>query len=150
MGQTVVTNRKAFRDYTFSDKMECGISLIGAEVKSVRAGKAAFKDTFARIEKGQVYIYNLHIEPYQQASYMNEDPDRKRKLLMHKREIMRLEGKIAQSGKTLVPTKLYFNNRGILKIELGVGKGKKMYDKRESIKKRDMDREMSRAVRQRR
>ena len=149
MGQTVATNKKAFRDYFFTDKWECGIVLTGGEVKSIRAGYVNFKDSFALADKGEVFLYNLHIEPYLQASYLNEEPDRIRKLLLHKNEIKKLIATVTQKHLILVPTKIYFNNRGIVKVEIAVGKGKKLYDKREAIKKRDIDREVSRAVRSR-
>ena len=150
MSSVVATNKKAFRDYFFSEKWECGVELKGGEVKSIRAGNVNFKGSFAHFEGEEVYLYNLHIDPYQQASYMNEDPGRKRKLLLHKREIQKMLGLIAQKNLTLIPTKLYFNKRGLVKIELALAKGKKHFDKRETIKKRDMDRDLRRAVKSRR
>lgn len=150
MGDTVATNKKACRDYFFSDTWECGIALIGSEVKSLRAGEVNFKDSFARVEGEEVFLYNLHINSYKEASYLNEDPDRARKLLLHKKEIKKILGKTTQRGLALIPTKIYFNKRGLAKVELAVGKGKKTYDKRESIKKRDLDRDLSRAVRAKR
>ena len=150
MGQALLTNQKAYRDFTLSDAVECGIALEGAEVKSVRNGLVAFKDAFARLEKEELYLYNLHIEPYAQASYMNTEPDRRRKLLLHKREITRLIGKVAQKNAVLVPTKIYFNARGYLKIEIAIGRGKRQYDKREDIKKRTMKRDLDRVIRQKR
>ncbi|MDO8580903.1 MAG: SsrA-binding protein SmpB, partial [Candidatus Omnitrophota bacterium] len=128
---------------------ECGIELKGGEVKSVREGHVSFTDSFARVEKDEVFLYSLHIDPYAQASYLNEDPVRKRKLLLHKKEIKRLFGLTTQKNMVLIPTKIYFNNRGLVKVEIALGKGKKLYDKRETIKKRDIQREVSRAVRQR-
>ena len=133
MSGVIATNKKAYRDYFFSDKWECGIELKGGEVKSVRAGKVNFKDTFARVDGNEVYLYNLHIEPYLQASYMNDEPDRARKLLLHKREIKKIHGIVQQQNVTLIPTKIYFNNRGIVKIEVALAKGKKHYDKRETV-----------------
>jgi len=150
MGQPIATNRKAFRDYFFSDKWECGIELKGGEVKSVRAGKVNFKDTFARVEDGEVFLYNLHIDQYKQASYLNAEPDRVRKLLLHKREIKKIQGIVTQKNVTLIPTKIYFNNRGLVKIEVALGQGKKHFDKRETIKKRDIDRNLRRTVKSRR
>jgi SsrA-binding protein len=150
MGQTIATNKKAFRDYFLSDQRECGIELKGGEVKSVREGHVSFTDSFARVEKDEVFLYSLHIDPYAQASYLNEDPVRKRKLLLHKKEIKRLFGLTTQKNMVLIPTKIYFNNRGLVKVEIALGKGKKLYDKRETIKKRDLDREVGRAVRQKR
>src|SRR3990167_8033925 len=147
MGETIATNKKAYRDFFLIDPIECGVALSGAEVKSIRAGEVNFKDTFARIDKGELFIYNLHINPYQQASYMNGEPDRVRKLLLHKKEIEKLTHVVAEKNLMLVPTKIYFNKRGFVKIEVALGRGKKMYDKRESIKKRDIDRELGRVMR---
>ena len=149
MGQTVATNKKAYRDYFFSGQWECGIELKGGEVKSVRAGHVNFKDSYAQIEKSEVILYNLHIEPYLQASYMNEEADRPRKLLLHKREILKLFGTVKQKNFTLVPTKIYFNNRGLVKVELALGKGKKRFDKRQTIQEREVDRDIKRAVKRR-
>ena len=144
MGQKIATNKKAFRDFFISDTYDCGIELIGAEVKSIRAGHVNFKDSYARIEKGEIFLYSLHIEPYQQASFMNKEPDRPRRLLLHKKEIDKLEEANVVKRLALVPTKLYFNNRGFVKLQLGLGKGKKLFDKRETIKKRDLDRDINR------
>lgn len=146
MGETIITNRKALRDYFLTDRWECGIELIGAEVKSIRAGHVNFKDSFARVERGEVYLYNLHIDPYKQASYDNATPDRVRRLLLHKREVRKMENESVLKNLTLIPTKLYYNDRGFVKIELGLAKGKKFYDKREVIKKRQMDKDLKRAV----
>lgn len=121
--------------------------LTGGEVKSVRAGHVDFKDAFARLDKGEVFLYNLHIRPYEQASYMNDEPDRPRKLLLHKREIQKLTGRMAERGLTLVPTKVKINDRGFVKVEVALGKGKKHFDKRESIKKRTLDRALGRTLR---
>lgn len=149
MGDPVATNKKAYRDYHLLDKWECGIVLKGSEVKSLRAGHISFADSFARVEADEVFLYNLHIDQYSQASYLNEDPDRIRKLLLHRNEIKKIYGAIAQKGLTLIPTKIYFNKRGIAKIEVALGKGKKQYDKRETIKKRDIDRQISRVIKTR-
>jgi len=149
MGSRIATNKKAYRDYFFSDKWECGIELKGGEVKSIRAGNVNFKDTFARIDENEIFLYNLHIEPYAQASYLNSEPDRARKLLLHRREIKKINGIVAQQNLALVPTKIYFNNRGFVKIEIALGKGKKLYDKRETIKRRNIDRDLGRAVKNR-
>ena len=150
MSGTIATNKKAYRDYFFSDKWECGIELKGGEVKSIRAGKVNFKDTFARIDENEIFLYNLHIDPYAQASHMNDEPDRIRKLLLHRREIKKINGIITQKNLVLVPTKIYFNKRGFVKVEIALGKGKKLYDKRETIKKRNIDRDLGRAVKSRR
>ncbi len=146
MGETIITNSKVYRDYELSEKLECGIELAGSEVKSLRANQGHFKDSFALIEREEVLLYNMHIEPYAQASYMNPPPDRKRKLLLHKKQIRKLSAKLSQGGCTLVPTKMYFNDKGKVKVEIAIGKGKRQYDKRETIKKRDTDREVSRAM----
>jgi len=146
MAGAIATNKKAYRDFFFSDKWECGIELKGGEVKSIRAGKVNFKDTFARIDEKEIFLYNLHIDPYAQASHMNDEPDRVRKLLLHRREIKKINGIIAQQNLALVPTKIYFNKRGFVKVEIALGKGKKLYDKRESIKKRNIDRDLGRAI----
>ena len=150
MGGAIATNKKAYRDYFFSDKWECGIELKGGEVKSIRAGKVNFKDTFARVDDQEVFLYSLHIDPYKQASHMNDEPDRVRKLLLHKREIKKISGIVAQRNLVLVPTKIYFNSRGFVKIEIALGQGKKLYDKRETIQKRNIDRDLSRALKNRR
>ncbi len=149
MSATIATNKKAFRDYFFTDHWECGIALTGGEVKSVRAGEVNFKDSFARMQGEELYLYNLHIAPYLQAGLMNEDPDRPRKLLLHKKEILKIIGLVAQKKLILIPTKLYFNKRGFVKVEIALGKGKKQYDRREDIKKRDIERGLDRVVKQR-
>lgn len=148
--KTIATNKKAYRDYFFQEKWECGISLKGSEVKSIRAGFVNFKDSFARVDKNEIYLYNLHINPYAQASYLNVEPDRPRKLLLHRKEINKIIGQVALKNLLLIPTRVYFNRRGLAKIELAIGKGKKTYDKREAIKKRDLDREVKRATHNRR
>lgn len=150
MAEMVATNKKAFRDYEIFERWECGIVLTGAEVKSVRAGEVNFKDSFARLEKEEVWLYNLHISPYGHASFGDEEPDRVRKLLLSRREIKKLLGKVSQKGLTLVPTKVYFNKRGFAKVELALARGRKLYDKRDVVKKRELDRELKRAVRTRR
>jgi SsrA-binding protein len=146
----IATNRKAHRDYAVLETLECGLELRGVEVKSVRDGKINLNDSFARIEKSQVILYNTHISPYAQASYLNVDPLRPRKLLLHKSQINKLMGKVLQRGATLVPLKAYFNERGFLKMELALCKGKKLYDKRHEIKRREEDLEMRRVLKSRR
>ena len=146
----IATNKKAYHNFHLSQNWECGIALQGGEVKSIRAGEVNFADSYARVEGEEIYLHNLHINPYLQASYLNQDPDRKRKLLLHKKEITRIIGAVAQRGFILIPTKIYLNKRGFVKVELALGKGKKAYDKREDIKKRDIDREIKRAVNTRR
>lgn len=143
----ISTNRKAYRNFHILQTWEAGIALVGSEVKSVRETHVNFKDSFATIESGEVFLYNLHINPYKQASYMNPEPDRKRKLLLHEKEIRKIEIAVNQKGLTLVPTKIYLNDRGFVKIELGLGKGKKLYDKREDVKKRSIDLALRRTLR---
>ena len=150
MKDTTVTNRKAFRDYSILERIECGIALKGSEVKSLRDGKINLDDSFARADKGEIVLFNAHISPYVEASYLNVEPTRPRKLLLHKKEISKLAGQVNQRGFTLIPLKLYFNQRGFAKIELGLCKGKKLYDQREDIKRRETTREMRRALKNKR
>ncbi|MCG2713837.1 MAG: SsrA-binding protein SmpB [Candidatus Omnitrophica bacterium] len=150
MSKSIITNRKAYRDYEVLESLECGIELKGSEVKSLRESLINLDDSFARVEKGEFFLYNAHINPYAQASYLNVDPDRPRKLLLHKNQIERLAGKLASKGLTLIPLKFYFNDRGFVKLELALCKGKKLYDKRDSIKRRETDLEMRRAIKNRR
>ena len=144
--KVIVTNKKAYHNFHLLDKWECGIALVGPEVKSLRAGHASFTDAFANTDKGELFLHNLHINPYQQASFMNPEVDRPRKLLLHKKEVERITGLLSRTGLTLVPTKIYFNSRGLVKVEIASGQGKKLYDKREDIKKRETKRDMDRAV----
>ncbi len=147
---TIATNKKAFHNFFLQEKWECGIALNGGEVKSLRAGGASFTDAFAHIDKGELYLYNLHITPYEQASYLNEPPARPRKLLVHAKELEKINGHLTRGGLTLVPTKIYFNKKGWVKVEIAVGQGKKLYDKREDIKKRETKREIDRSIKNRR
>ena len=149
MSKSILTNRKAYRDYEVLESLECGIELKGSEVKSLRAGKINLNDSFARIDKLEAFLYNAHISHYTEASYLNVDTDRTRRLLLHKNQIERIAGKLAQKGLTLIPLKVYFNDRGFVKLELGLCKGKKLYDKRESIKRRETDLYMRRAIKNR-
>ncbi len=146
--KVIATNKKAYHNYHLLDKFECGIALVGPEVKSLRNAQASFSDSYARLDKGELYLYNLHISPNEQASYNNEEAMRARKLLLHRREIERLTGFLTRKSLTLVPTKIYFNKRGFVKVELAVGEGKKLYDKRRDIKKAEVKREIARAVKQ--
>ena len=146
MSKIVTTNHKGYRDYAVIESFECGIELKGSEVKSIRQGRINIDDGFARIDEGELILYNTHINPYAEASYMNVEPTRKRRLLLHKSQIDKLEGKLTQKGLTLVPLKAYFNDRGLAKIELGLCKGKKLYDKRENIKRRETDIAMRRIM----
>lgn len=150
MSTVVATNRKAYRDYAILESFECGIELKGSEVKSLREGKVNLNDSFARPEGKEVVLYNTHISPYLEASYLNVDPVRARRLLLHKKEIDKISGRITQKGLTLIPLKVYFNQRGFAKIELALCKGKKLYDRREDIKRRSTDMEMRRMLKGRR
>ncbi len=150
MSISISTNRKAYRDYEVLESLESGIELKGPEVKSLRAGKINLDDSFARFEGQEIFLYNAHISQYTEASYLNVDPDRPRKLLLHKNQIQRIIGKLTQKGLTLIPLKIYFNDRGFVKIELALCRGKKLYDKRESIKRRETDREVRRVVKRNR
>lgn len=138
-------NKKAFHDYTIEESYEAGIALLGTEVKSLRLGKANLKDSYVRIEDGEAFLYNTHISPYPYGHQFNHDPERIRKLLLHKREIRRLQGKIQERGYTLIPLKIYLK-KGMIKIELGLGKGKTLHDKREDLKRKTADREMEKAM----
>ena len=146
--QIIATNRRARFEYEILDTFEAGIALLGPEVKSLRQGKVNLSDSYAMIRRGEVFLLGTHISPYKQASRENPPPLRERKLLMHRAEIQRLVGKVAERGLTLVPLRLYFA-RGRAKVELGLAKGKRRYDKRESIRRREQDREMRRAIRTR-
>ncbi|MDP3041625.1 MAG: SsrA-binding protein SmpB [Candidatus Omnitrophota bacterium] len=150
MSNTIATNRKAYRDYELLESFECGIELKGSEVKSLRAAKINLNDSFARFEEGEIFLYNAHISHYAQASYLNVDPDRHRKLLLHKQQIERINGKLTQKGLTLIPLKIYFNGRGFVKIELALCKGKKLYDKRQTVKRRETDKLLRRIIKDRR
>lgn len=148
--EIISQNRKAYHDYFIEETIEAGIMLTGSEVKSLRAGKANLKDSYARIKDTEVFLVNTHISPYTKADgFTHADPDRTRKLLLHKREIARLLGKTREKGYTLIPTKLYFKD-GKAKVELGLAKGKTFYDKREDIKKRDVQRYIQKAMSSRR
>jgi len=140
----IAENRKARHDYLIEDEYEAGLVLTGTEVKSLRLGKANLKDSYARIKDGEVYVYQMHIGPYPFAYYNNHDPMRPRKLLLHKREIKRLYGKVNEKGHNLIPLRLYFKN-GKVKMTLALAKGKRKYDKREAIKRRDEQRDLERA-----
>ena len=142
----IATNRQARHRYNLLDKWEAGLVLTGTEVKSLREGKAQIKDGYAALRDGEVWLHNVHIPPYGPASRENHEPERPRKLLMHKREIDRLIGKTREKGLTLVPTRLYFSN-GRAKAEIALARGKDVGDKRQSIKEREMKREMERAIR---
>lgn len=139
----IANNKKAYHDYFIDDKFETGIELYGTEVKSIRMGKCSIKEAFVRIQNGEVYIYGMHVNPYEKGNIFNKDPLRPRKLLMHKAEINKLAGKIAEKGFTLVPLQVYFKG-SLVKVEIGLARGKKLYDKREDIAKKDQRRELER------
>ncbi len=139
----VANNKKAYFDYFIEDKIESGIVLYGTEVKSIRMGKVSVKESYIKIEKGEVFIYNMHISPYEKGNIFNRDPIRVRKLLLHRAQINKLSGKIAEKGYTLVPLQVYIKD-GLAKVEIGLAKGKKLYDKRDSIAKKDVRRENER------
>ncbi|MBZ2174165.1 SsrA-binding protein SmpB [Schnuerera sp. xch1] len=141
--KVVATNRKAKHEYFIDDTIEVGLVLKGTEVKSIRQGKINVKESYATIENGEVFIYGMHISPYEQGNIYNVDPVRKRKLLLHKREIRKLNSSIMQKGYTLVPLRVYISN-GLVKLELAIAKGKKLYDKRQDIAKRDAQRRIER------
>jgi len=141
-----IENRRALHDYFIEAKLECGMMLVGSEVKSLRDGKAQLHESFATIERGQLVLHNAHIDPYSKAAIVyNHDPRRDRRLLAHKREIRKLELQLADRGTTLIPLAIYFKD-GRAKVEIGVAKGKKQFDKRESIKRREIEKDMKRAV----
>ena len=142
--KVIATNKKARHNYHIDDEYEAGIVLSGTEVKAIRAGRVSFKDSYADIKRGEVFLRQLHISPYEFAYNANHEAMRTRKLLLHNYEIKKLVGKIKEQGYTLVPLKIYFKNDKI-KVLIGLGKGKKLYDKRESIKERDVKRDMDRA-----
>ena len=150
MSKIIAANRKAFRDYEVLESFESGIELKGGEVKSLRAGRINMDDSFARAEGNEIFLYNAHISPYEEASYMNVEPMRLRRLLLHKSQIRKLTSQFTQRGLTLVPLKVYFNDRGFVKIELALCKGKKLYDKREDIKRKEIDLQLRRAIKGRR
>ena len=136
----VANNKKAYHDYFIEEKYEAGLALHGTEVKSLRMGKCSVKESFVRIERGEVFVYGMHISPYEKGNILNKDPLRVRKLLLHRQEIRRMESRIAEKGYTLVPLQVYFKN-GLAKVEIGLAKGKKLYDKRQDIAKKDQRRE---------
>ena len=143
MEKIIAKNPVAYHNYTISDKLEAGIVLTGTEIKSIRTGKVNLKDTYINIKNGEAFIYGMHISPYEQGNIFNVDPLRTRKLLLNRREINKLYGFIQQKGASIIPIQLYFK-RNFVKLELGIGKGKKLYDKREDIKKKESERNIER------
>jgi SsrA-binding protein len=144
----ICNNKKAYHNYFIEEKFEAGMVLTGTEVKSLRLGKANLNDSFALVKNGEAFLNNLHISPYDFGNRENHDPDRMRKLLLHKKEIGKIFGKIREEGYSVVPLKLYFKN-GLVKVEMGLAKGKKLYDKREDLKKKDQKREMAQVFKER-
>jgi SsrA-binding protein len=147
--KSIAENRKAFHDYHILETFEAGVALLGTEVKSIREGNVNLRDSFARVEEGEVWIYNVNISPYSHRGYADHVPTRRRKLLLHKQEIRKLIGKTVEKGMTLVPTRMYFKD-GHIKVAVGLAKGKKAHDKRETEKRREADRETRAAVKERR
>jgi SsrA-binding protein len=145
----VAENRKAFHDFHILDTFEAGVVLVGTEVKAIREGKVNLRDSFARVEGAEVWVYNVHISAYSHRGYADHEPTRRRKLLLHRQEIRKLIGKTVERGMTLVPTRMYFKN-GHVKVTLGLARGKKAHDKRETIKRRETERETRAAVKERR
>ena len=143
--KVISTNRKAFHDFLIFDKFIAGIVLTGTEIKSIRKGTINLKDSFAKIEDNEVFLYGMHISPYEQGNRFNHKPDRVRKLLLNKREILKIQEKVKKDGVTIIPLELFLTH-GFAKIELGLAKGKKLYDKRESITRKTQDRDMARMM----
>lgn len=146
--KAAATNREAYFNYHLLDTYECGIALTGTEVKSIRDGRCNLKDSYCQVRNGEAFLLNAHISPYTHGNRENHEPTRTRKLLLHKREIEKLASKAQEKGLTIVPTKMYFKN-GRLKLEIAVGKGKKLYDKRDTVRRREADREASAAIKER-
>lgn len=147
--QNIAENRKAFHDYHMLETFEAGIVLLGTEVKAIREGRVNLRDSFARLEDGEVFLYNVNISPYSHRGYSDHEPLRRRKLLLHREEIRKLIGKTVEKGMTLIPTRLYYKN-GRVKVAVSLAKGKQAYDKRETIKRREADRETRAAIKSRR
>ena len=141
----IANNKKAYHDYFIDEKYEAGIELFGTEVKSLRMGKCSIKESFIKIENNQVYVYGMHISPYEKGNIFNKDPLRTRKLLLHKREITKLLGQVSQKGYTIMPLQVYFKD-SLVKVQIGLARGKKLYDKREDIAKKDQRREAEREM----
>lgn len=142
----IANNRKAYHDYIILESFEAGMALTGTEIKSIRAGRVNLKEGYARPDGGELWLYNVHISKYDPGSRYNHEPTRTRKLLLHRNQINELAGKATQKGFTLVPLKLYLNKKGIAKVEIGLARGKRVYDKRETMSQRQADREMERAI----
>jgi len=145
----VASNKKAYFNYEIIESLEAGISLLGSEVKSIREGRVSLKDSYAEIRNGEVFLLHMQISPYEQASIFNHDPLREKKLLLHRQQIKRLIGKIREKSYTLVPTKVMFNEKGRVKVEISLAKGKRAYEKKRAIKERELDREVRAALKKR-
>lgn len=145
----IASNKKAYYDYFIEEKYEAGIVLTGTEIKSIRQGRINLKESYAKVERGEVFVYSMNISPYEHGNIYNVDPMRPRKLLLNRREIRKIDATLAQQGLTLIPLSLYLNEKGMAKIELGIARGKKLYDKRESIAKRDTARNIDRIIKSR-
>lgn len=143
-----IKNRRASHDFAIEQTYEAGIALVGTEIKSIRAGKVNFKDSYARVENGECWLLNLHISPWEKSAHFNHEPERRRKLLMHRHEIRRLRVKVDEQGMTLVPLEIYINDKGLCKVTIALAKGKKTYDKRDSLQKKDLQRERERQDKQ--
>src|SRR4030042_2712841 len=148
VNKTVATNRKAYHNYYVGESYEAGIALTGSEIKSIRQGRVSLGDAYVRPEGGELWLFNAHIARYESSSYMSHEPTRPRKLLLHRKEILNLTGKVVEKGLTLVATKIYLKG-GIAKVEIALAKGKKLYDKREAISRREADRELARVAKSR-
>jgi SsrA-binding protein len=148
--KTVASNKKAYFNYEIIESLEAGIALLGSEVKSIREGRVSLKDSFAEIKNGEVFLLHMNISPYEQANIFNHEPLREKKLLLHRREIKRLIGKIREKGYTLIPTKVILNDKGKVKVEVSLAKGKRTYEKRRAIKERDLEREVRAELKRRR
>ncbi len=145
----IASNKKAFHDYFIEEKYEAGIVLTGTEIKSIRQGRINLKESYAKVEHGEVFVYSMNISPYDHGNIYNVDPMRPRKLLLNRREIRKIDAALAQQGLTLIPLSLYLNEKGMAKLEIGIARGKKLYDKRESIAKRDAARNIDRMMKTR-
>jgi SsrA-binding protein len=145
----VASNKKAYHNYEIIESLEAGIALLGSEVKSIREGRVSLKDSYAEIRNGEVFLLHMNISPYEQANIFNHDPLREKKLLLHRQQIKRLIGKIREKSYTLVPTKVMFNEKGRVKVEISLAKGKRAYEKKRAIKERELDREVRAALKRR-
>jgi SsrA-binding protein len=144
--KTIAQNKKAFHDYEILDKFEAGIALVGSEVKSIRAGRVSLKDSFVEVQNGEAFLMRCHVSLYEQAGAFNHEPERRRKLLLHAREIHRLDQKVKERGFSIVPLQLFFSDRGLIKVEIALARGRREYEKKQKLKERDIRREMDRDV----